>query len=257
MIVSSQQSPPSALRHFHVPWPRCRHTSGAKLVVHSGLLVVLAFFTGCATETLFKSNFNPTPVNHPPAHVQAVVTANVHGPAGSVIVVLPPVTPSGKWVEVIRPNVQSPAAGLQGNFSQFGGDGEYTFSATLLIIVGNGVATIQFEPFNQPVGTLTSFLHIDFMPDNRVRIDDKDVTFFGSFPRNQPFIVQVTLKINAAAATAKIVLSGAGATGQADYGIIPALLPMARQFGAVRMWMGFPWTGAFDATNIIVTRKMD
>jgi hypothetical protein len=65
----------------------------------------------------------------------------------------------------------------------------------------------------------------------------------------------VTLNISASAATARIVLSGAGASGQADYNIIPALRPMARQFGAIRIWMGFPWTGAFDATNIVVTRR--
>jgi hypothetical protein len=223
----------------------------------SGLLAVFVLLTGCARETLFKSNFDPTPINQPPAHVQDVGTANVDGPAGSVIVVAPPVTPSGKWVEVRRPNAQSPVAGLQGNFSQFRGDGEYTFSSTIFMPAGSGVATVQFEPFNQPVGTLRSFLHIDLMPDNRVRIDDKEATAFGSFPRNQPFILQVTLKISAAVATANIVLSGAGASGQADYGITPALLPMARQFGAVRIWMGFPWTGAFDATNIVVTRKTD
>jgi len=236
---------------------RRRYLTRAKPAFHGGLLAALALFTGCATETLFKSNFDPTPINQPPAHVQEVGTANVDGPAGNVIVVVPPVTPSGKWVEVRRPNTQSPVAGLQGNFSQFRGEGVYTFSAALFIPAGNGVATIQFEPFNQPVSTLTSFLHLDFMPDNRVRIDDKDATMFGSFPRNQPFIVQVTLKISATAATAKIVLSGAGASGQADYAIISALLPVARQFGAIRMWMGFPWTGAFDVTNIVVTRRTD
>jgi hypothetical protein len=221
------------------------------------LLAALTLLTGCARETLFQSNFDPTLINQPPSHVQQVGTANIHGPTGSVIVVVPPVTPSGKWVQVSRLNADAPVAGLQGNFSQFRGDGDYTFSTVLFIPSGSGLATIQFEPFNQPVGTLTSFLHIDFTQDNRVRIDDKDATKFGFFPRNQPFIVQVTLNINASAATARIVLSGTGASGQADYNITPALRPMARQFGAVRMWMGFPWTGSFDATNIVVTRRTD
>jgi len=220
-----------------------------------GSLALTAFMLGGCGETLFQSNFDPTAINQPPAHIQQVGTANVDGPVGSVIVIPPPVTPSGKWVQVRRPGADAPVAGLQGNFSQFRGDGEYTLSTTLFIPSGSGVATIQFEPFNQPVGTLTNFLHIDFMPDNRVRIDDKDDTKFGSFPRDQPFIVQVTLNISASAATARIVLSGAGASGQADYNIIPALRPMARQFGAIRIWMGFPWTGAFDATNIVVTRR--
>ncbi|MEA2801598.1 MAG: hypothetical protein QOE49_1693, partial [Rhodospirillaceae bacterium] len=29
---------------------------------------------------------------------------------------------------------------------------------------------------------------------------------------------------------------------------------LSRQFGAIRVWQGFPNVGAFDATNIVVTR---
>jgi hypothetical protein len=96
-------------------------------------------------------------------------------------------------------------------------------------------------------------LHLDFLQDNRVRIDDDPNTIFGTFPRDQVFVVQVTLNINPSAPTAHIVLSGAGASGEKDYTIIPALRPKALQFGAVRLWMGFPWTGLFDATQIVVT----
>ena len=102
----------------------------------------------------------------------------------------------------------------------------------------------------------TVFLHLDFTPDNRVRIDDDPGTLFGTFPRDQVFIVQVTLNINASAATAHTILSGAGASGQADYTVTSALHPVARQFGAVRLMMGFPSTGKFDATTIVVTRNM-
>jgi hypothetical protein len=209
---------------------------------------------GCASETLLQTHFDSTPDNQPPAHGQAVGTANVDGPPGRVIVVPPPVTPSGKWVKISRPGAQAPVAGLQGNFSQFRGDGDYTFSATLFIPDGSGIATIQFEPFNQPAGTLTSFLHIDFTQDNRVRIDDDENTKFGAFPRGQPFVLQVTLRISASS-SAHIVLAGVGASGQADRSIVPPFRPMARQFGAVRAWMGFPWVGSFQVTNIAVTRR--
>jgi hypothetical protein len=233
-------------------------TATKKLIFGSVLLIAMMLLASCSSkETLFKSNFDSTPINQPPTHVQEVGTVNIHGPVGSVKVVEPPVTPSGKWVQVSRPNDPTVVAGMQCNFSDFRGDGNYTFSATLFIPTGSGIATIQFEPFNQPVGTLTSFLHLDFTQDNRIRIDDKDDTKFGTFPRNQPFIVQVTLNINASSATTHILLSGAGASGEADYSIIPALHSMAREFGAVRLWMGFPHTGTFDATNIVVTRKTD
>ena len=90
---------------------------------------------------------------------------------------------------------------------------------------GTGAATIQFEPFNQQIGRYgDGFLNLDLMPDNTVRIDDNDAIKFGTFPRDQEFIVQVTLNINATP-TAHIVLSGAGASGE---GITLSCLHMCR-----------------------------
>jgi hypothetical protein len=88
-----------------------------------------------------------------------------------------------------------------------------------------------------------------------VRLDDNESTIFGQFPRNQVFLVQVTLNINGTSPNAHIILSGAGASGEADRNVIPPLIPQALQFGTVRIWMGFPHTGAFQATNILVQRK--
>src|SRR6476646_9638466 len=97
---------------------RVRASSSALLLIAPCLLAA-----ACSSETLFQSNFDSTPDNQPPAHAQAVGTANVDGPPGSVIVVPPPVTPSGKWIKISRAGAQAPVAGLQGNFSQFRGDG--------------------------------------------------------------------------------------------------------------------------------------
>ncbi len=218
------------------------------------LLAACAIAGGCSSETLFQSNFDATPDNQPPAHAQAVGTANIDGPAGSVIVVPPPVTPSGKWVRISRADAQAPVAGLQGNVTQTRGDGQYTFAATLFIPKGSGLATIQFEPFDQPVTSLMNFLHIDFMKEGDVRVDDNEATRFGMYPHDQPFIVQVTLTI-ADSSTAHIVLSGAGASGQADATVAAPFRQLARQFGAVRAWMGFPWTGSFQVTNMAVTHR--
>lgn len=216
-------------------------------------LAMLWLLSACApSETLFQSNFDQTQVNQPPDANQAVGTARVDGPPGSVIVIAPPVTPSGKWVQISRPNGPQ-VAGLQGNFSQVRGDGVYTFSATMFMPAGSGVATIQFERQNST--DLSSFLHLDFMPDNSVRIDDNDAAKFGSFPRDKPFIVQVTLDINASGSTARMVLSGAEASGERNYTILSPLQSLSRQFGAIRIWQGFPHIGAFDATNIAVSRK--
>lgn len=227
----------------------------AKGLARCVLLVGLLFVPACTGKILFQSNFDAMPENQPPAAAQQVGTASIHGSPGSVVVILPPVTPSGKWVSIGRPTADSDIAGFQGNFPAMGGEGEYTFSTTVFLPTGSGVATIQFERFAQPVSDVASFLHVDLMPDNKVRIDDDESSKFGSFPRNQPFIVQVTLSITPSATTAQVVLSGAGATGTANRTVPPPLHnSMARQFGAIRLWMGFPHTGHFDATNIVVRR---
>lgn len=217
------------------------------------LLSVVALLSGCASETLFQSGFDANALNQPPAQNQVVGTVSIDGAAGNVLVVPPPVTPSEKWVQIRRPTAQSSVTALQGNFSQPRGDGTYVFSTFLYIPSGSGVATLQFERFSQPVTVYDGFLHLDFLPDNTVRIDDDVV--FGTFPRDQIFVVQVTLDINASSASAHIVLSGADASGTADYNVKPAFLPMAQQFGAVRAWMGFPHTGLFDVTLIVVKKR--
>jgi hypothetical protein len=209
---------------------------------------------GCASETLFRSNFDPTPVGQPPATAQSVGTANVFGGPGGVIVIAPPVTPSGKWIQISRPNNPGVVVGMQGRMTK-SGEGVYTFSTTMFMPAGAGVATVQFEQSSNGPSDLGAFLHLDFMPDNTVRVDDVDASKFGSFQRNEPFIVQVTLNIGATASTAHIVLGGATASGTKDTTITGPLQFQSRQFGAIRIWQGTPHTGAFDATNIAVTRQ--
>jgi hypothetical protein len=51
------------------------------------------------------------------------------------------------------------------------------------------------------------------------------------------------------------VLSGAGASGIADYTIPPSLQEFARQFGAIRLWIGFPHIAEYYATTVVVTRN--
>ena len=186
---------------------------------HLGVSIIFsALLSACASQTLFQSDFDPTPIGQPPAHMQQVGTANVSGPPGSVVVVASPVQTGGRWVQVARPNDPVTIVAFQGNFSQFAGDGSYTFDATLFIPTGQEVASVQFEQFNQPVAnSFNGFLHLDFLQNGTIRIDDRPVVF-GTFPHNQPFIVQVTLNINAAP-TAHIVLAGAGTSGQMDYAI--------------------------------------
>jgi hypothetical protein len=246
-------------RRFGLPANFTLDDTGRPSAVLSRALVTCAALlalSGCASETLFRSNFDSTPAHQPPSATQSIGTANIDGPPGSVLVEAAPPTLNGKWLQVSRP--QGPAtAGFQGKFVQFRGNGIYTFSATLFMPSQAGVATIQFEPFTNQGSDLAAFLHLDFLPDNQVRIDDNDATKFGSFPRDQPFIVQVTLDINATASTAHIVLAGAGVgpDNTRDRTVLAPLQNRSQQFGAIRVWQGFPHVGAFKAANIAVTKK--
>lgn len=225
----------------------------ASASIRSGVLLVVTLLAGCASETLFRSNFDTTPTETTPttADIGTVKTS------GLVTVVAPPVLPSGRWVQMDRPDPDKAPAQFQGNLKAVRGDGRYTFSATVFMPSSTaGVATIQFERQNEDLNSITNFLHLDFMPNNRVRIDDLAATEFGTFPRNKPFIVQVTLRIGATS-TAHVVLSGDGASGTKDHTILPPNIPLSHQFGAVRLGMQFPHIGKMLATNIAVTRRTD
>ena len=207
-------------------------------------------------ETLFQSNFDPTEVGFTPAPAQAVGTAQVDGPVGSVVVVTqPPDAPAGKWVRLSRADASSPRTALQCKLSQARGNGTYVFSTTMFIPSGSGVVSIQFERHTQAASDYTAFMHVDFLTDNRVRIDDDASSAFGTFPRDKLFIVQVTLNINDTTPSARIALGGDGASGEATRDVAPPFRLMAREFGAVRLWMGSNSVGSFQATNIIVKRN--
>ena len=211
------------------------------------VLPLLLLAPGCASRTLFQSNFDITPINQPPAHQQAVGTAIVEG--GVVVGVIPDTNQkAARFNRISGSNV----AVLHCNLSEAPGDATYVFSTVLFFPKGaGGLVTIQFEK----AGGGERFLHLDF-PGNRVRIDDDESTTFGNFQRDQVFIVQVTLNINASSPNAHIVLSGAGASGEATRNISPPLVPIARQFGAVRLSSGLEADDStFFATNIVVTQN--
>jgi hypothetical protein len=228
----------------------------ANALVQCLLPGICLLFAGCTTQTLFQSNF-ATPIDQPPQQAQKVGTANLYGQSASVVVVSLPPPVVGYWVQIGRPDTQASEAAFQGNTTGFQGPGTYTFSMSLLMPTGTGLATIQLEPVGQSIDVFGSFLHLDLMEDNTVRIDDDDSTKFGKFPRDELFVLQVTLTVSATP-TANIALSGASTNMTSmskDFTIQPFAIPLAQQFGAVRLWMGLPWQGAFYAQNIVVTKN--
>ena len=202
---------PSFLREPHITLARCVTA-----------LACCSLLAGCAGDTLFQSDFAKYPTHWPPIGNQKVGTTAVDPVSNQYVW-------SGGangWVRISREDSEPvPRAALVCHFSQFKGDGTYVFSTILSMRTGTGAATIQFEPFNQPVTDYgDGFLHLDLMPDNSVRVDDNNATKFGTFPRDQDFFLQVTLEINSTP-TAHILLSGAGASGETD---TQSCLPMCR-----------------------------
>jgi hypothetical protein len=216
-------------------------------------ILAAVLLAGCGKTTVFKSNFDQTPVGQAPAVTQGVGTAAVVGGLSQVAIATAPELP-GRWVSIGRPKADTSFAAFQGKLAEPPKEGRYTFTATLLIPEGAGVSTVQFERVVQPANDPAGFLHLDFMPEtNKVRLDDDAATDFGEFPRGRPFLVQVTLTTGPTS-TARIVLSGDGATGAADRTILTAFSPQAREFGAIRLWMGPEHLGEFKAANVVVTR---
>jgi len=224
-----------------------------RLLFGMPLLGMPLLLNACTSETLLNATFDAEPIGGPPATAQPTGTVNTDSGAGSVTVIASPVaSDTGHWVRIAHPSAPSPQTSMKCSLSSFGGDGQYTIAASLFIPSGAGVATLQFEAWGQPTDSFLNFLHIDFLTNNTVRIDD-GATSFGSFQRDQLFSVIISMTIGASGATATISLFGA-ASGSLDVTINPSLLNVARQFGALRFWMGFQWAGSFDVTDISVAR---
>ena len=215
--------------------------------------VVLALTTGCSSVTLFQSNFNSDAVGAAPPHAQATGTIDVGGAPGSVLVVNPPPGASGHWAKISRTGDEAPITTMLCNFAAVKGPGTYTLAAAMFIPGGSGLATIEFDTSPSGAPPNTGFLHLDFMQDGTVRMDDNPAEVWGTYRHNQSFDVFVTLDITATTAVAHMSLIGSGTSGTKDYTV--PLGKFANQLGAVKFWMGFPWQGSFDVTDIIVTKR--
>lgn len=226
--------------------------SGMALYVLGAMFLLLS---GCKSSTVLLANFKNDSVGSPPASAQPTGTVTVKSGSGTIQVVSAPAVgmPANNWCMISHPLVQTDPTELTGNFTQFG-LGNYGILASLHIPKGSGVVTVQFEASSQSPLPFGPFLHVDFMPEGDVRIDDSNVRF-GSFPRDENFVLSVSLVITQTSATAEISLLGGNASGSINTTVQSNVLPLARQFGAVKFWVGFQHNGTLFVDDIIVTRK--
>jgi hypothetical protein len=216
-----------------------------------GSMLVLA---GCPSTAVFQSSFNSNTVGSPPTPTQSTGTISVAGVPGSVVIVAPFANATGNWAQLSRTAGDSiPITTMLCTLSRTPGVGTYGLLAVLFIPKGSGLATVSFMTSAQSGPPSAEFLHLDFLQNNTVRINDNGAQTFGTFPRDQFFTLSVTLVVTASSATAHMQLFGAGASGTTDFNVTP--VGLATQFGAVQFWMGFNWAGSFDAQNILVSYK--
>lgn len=225
---------------------------GLHRITGAGLLGVVLLVSGCNSQTIFLANFNSDAVGSLPSPNQATGTVAADQGSGTVRVAQPPAGATTNWIEISHPSANSPQTALQGKFDQSHGEGTYGLLAVLFIPSSCGTVTLQFEPVQNGPSDYLSFLHLDFLPNNTVRIDDS-ATVFGTFPRDQFFTVSVNLKISASATTATMQLFGTGASGSLEHSVQPPFVNLARQIGGLRLWMGAQHAGAFKADEIVVT----
>jgi hypothetical protein len=226
-------------------------------VTLAGTLLAL---TGCASETIFQSSFNKQAPGAVPSATQAVGTAQIEGDPGSVVIAGPVPGSSENWVRISRANAQQSAvAKFKGNLSKTPGAGTYNFLGAFFIPSGAGLASVEFDTGPGGVPAATSFLHLDFTQENTVRINDTNDAdhLWGTFQRNRFFTLSVNLEITSSTAVAHMALFGTGTSGTKDFTIPAPFNNFARQFGQIQTFMGFPWTGSFDATDLLVTHRTD
>jgi hypothetical protein len=131
--------------------------------------------------------------------------------------------------------------------------GNFAFLANLYIPTGTQVVSMAFDAVTPVPDLYVGFLHLDFMPEGDVRIDDGSVRF-GRFPRDQIFALAVNLSITATSAAADITLYGDGASGAHQMNLRPETIYYACRLHAVSFWMAYAWQGTFFVDNAIVTR---
>ena len=221
----------------------------------AALAVALISLAACGTTTVLHATFDTEPVGGPPAATQPIGTVTTANGAGSVTVAGSPVPgEQSHWARIRHPNQPAPETVLRAQFDAPHGPGKYGLLCVLFIPSGTGVATVQFENFGGSIGSAADFMHLDFMPENNVRInDDPNPSHrFGTFTRDKSFVLSVQIDSTVNPPKATVTLLGAGASGSAD---VPNLPAIANQFGAVRVWMGFQFTGTFFVDDILVTRR--
>jgi hypothetical protein len=220
------------------------------LLKTAALLLVVLALAACNSTTVLNAAFNAEPVGTPPAATQPIGFIELRPGSGTITMAPSPTGSGNPWVRFNHPTQPAPETVMRARFDSFHGTGKYNVLCAMFIPSDTGAVTVNLETFAGSIDTAGDFLHLDFMPENNVRINDDNANRFGSFPRNQSFVLSIAVDTTVNPPTARVALLGGSASGQKDV-TLPAF---STGFGAVRVWMGFQWTGPFFIDDLLVTR---
>ncbi len=172
------------------------------------LLLILLALAGCNSTTVLLANFNVEPVGAPPAPTQPTGTVAIADGAGTVRVAASPdpASPANNWLRISHPTQPAPETVMRAQFDSFHGTGRYGLLVSVFIPSGTGAVTLQLEPFAGSISSSPDFLHLDFMPENNVRINDHNANRFGSFTRDKSFVVSIRIDTTVSPAKATVSL---------------------------------------------------
>jgi hypothetical protein len=212
-----------------------------EFAVFSSQTVFVANSAGEVSETitvppliLFESNFETTPANQPPSEAQAVGTASFNGPN---LVISPIFQHDGNWLQI------GPLSQAGGQFianciaAPSGSAGVYSLSAMMFMSSQSAESYIGF-------GSNVPFPTLFFADNNEVQAGFGQPTGC-TFPRDQPFLVEVFITVGSAPSTAQIVVNGT--SGNYALNVSPSSIY------SVTFALENPGGSGFDVADIVVT----
>lgn len=222
-------------------------------------LAMASLAANCDVTTLFSATFEGDTIGAAPSTTQTVGTTRVEAGDGTVLVSATPVSggTADKWVRINHPIARSIETSFLTDVIHPPGNGTTSLIGSLFIpnpgprpnpSIARALATVQFEE-RLPDGQSGAFMHLDFMDNGTVRIDDDPTSNFGSFPFNQAFTISVSNEVTPSTGTAHITLLSP-ASGQVDHTL--GFLNVARQFTTVRFWVGFQFASSFYVNDLSV-----
>ena len=214
------------------------------------LLLIAVALSGCGT-TVFLDKLEAPAINQQPS-APAVGTSTTGGDAR--IVANPQnASSSDRWLRLGRQVPTQPGGGYIGTFTE-----NVTNTKASVALVGfipkssPIMMTVFFEP--KPPAPPAALLHIDLLPDGRIRIND--TTFAGTYKFDTLIGFSVGFNLAGSAPSASVVVRGGGD----DAGIDVPISPNIAQFGLGRVRVFAPFegvnapAGAFFVNEIFASR---